>query len=151
MAHQATMNGHRPAVDAGGQTFEGIASGLGAFGTNLASLAALQAQLAAHDFRDSLSRAAPWLATLLATFLIVSAAVVIGMLGLADWLLTRSLADGIGQARLYVCLGGLILGALLATLAVARLRKSFNAFRRSQDELQRNVAWIRTVLAHSGR
>ena len=45
----------------------------------------------------------------------------------------------------------LALAGLIAWLSGTRLGHSFEAFRRSSDELARNVAWIKTVLAHSGR
>ena len=52
----------------------------------------------------------------------------------------------------------LIVSAVVAALTVAlvllglpRLGKSFESLSHSKDELSRNIAWIKTVLANSGR
>jgi Putative Actinobacterial Holin-X, holin superfamily III len=45
----------------------------------------------------------------------------------------------------------IVLAVVVGVLAVPRLRKSFESFQRSREELARNVAWIKTVLTYSGR
>jgi hypothetical protein len=57
----------------------------------------------------------------------------------------------LGKALLIVAAGGFGLSISLAGFAVNKLREGSNAFRRSREELERNIAWLRTVLAQSGR
>jgi hypothetical protein len=48
-------------------------------------------------------------------------------------------------------LGSLVLAALGGWICARWLAKSFSTFRRSSEELERNVAWIKTTLTQSGR
>ncbi len=50
-----------------------------------------------------------------------------------------------------VALGGLVISGVGAALLARSLGRSFSYFRRSQEELDRNLAWIKTTLVHSGR
>lgn len=143
------MNGN--ALTASGQRPEGIAGGIGAFGNDLASLASLQAKLAGCDLRDSLVRAAPGLVALAVALLVLPAAAVVGLLGVADLIAGRWPDLSLAQARLWTAAGAAVVALALIAAGLLRIRSSGSAFRRSQEELQRNVAWIRTVLAHSGR
>jgi hypothetical protein len=50
-----------------------------------------------------------------------------------------------------VAAGGFALSLLLGFLSFRMLRDSVSSFRRSREELERNIAWLGTILAHSGR
>jgi len=50
-----------------------------------------------------------------------------------------------------VALIGLVISGVAAALLARSLTRSFSYFRRSQEELERNLAWVKTTLIHSGR
>jgi len=100
---------------------ESVVGSIAGFGNDVANLAELQLRLAALDFKESAGRAR-------LPLVLVGAGLVI-LLGSVP-----------------VAIGG------LALLVAERFSiSSLESFRRSRDELVRNVSWIRTVLVHSGR
>jgi hypothetical protein len=144
MARQTTMN-----TDQGGSV-NGMLNGIGDLGNNVVTLTTLQARLAAEDFRDTASRAWP---ALLATAVLIPlgfASVTVGLFGLA-YLIAADLGVPLVRALLEVAVGGIVLSLIMAALATRRLLSSLTSFRRSREELERNIAWLRTVLVHSGR
>ena len=143
MARQTSING-------GGQRPETMLEGVEAFGTNLATLAGLQARLAAHDFRAAMAISTPALITLGVVLLMAAAGSVVGLIGLAIWI-AATFEMTTARAFLFTALAAFLLSGLAATLAIRRLRAGLVIFRRSNEELQRNLAWLGTVLAHSGR
>ena len=150
MADQTVLNkgdGPRPTAKTNSN---GLIGGVESFGNDLAALASLQAKLAAADARESLLKALPAAVGLgvLALLLIAGMAAIVA--GFAVWL-AEALHLALGVALMLVGLGCLILGALFSLLCVRLLGSSFTAFRRSSEELERNVAWIKTTLTRSGR
>jgi len=144
MARQATLNTD-PAT-----SINGMLNGIGDLGSNVVTLTTLQARLAAEDFRESATRAQP--ALIAAAFLVPLgfASITVGLLGLAYWM-AAALAMPLGQSLLLVAAGGILVSSVVAALAIQRCRASLASFRRSREELERNIAWLRTVLTHSGR
>jgi hypothetical protein len=144
MARQATLN-----TDPGA-SLNGMLSGIGDLGSNVVTLTALQARLAAEDFRESANRAQP--ALIAAAFLVPLglASVTVGLYGLAYWM-AAELGIPLSRSLLLVAAGGILVSSSMATLVIQRLRASLASFRRSREELERNIAWLRTVLTHSGR
>jgi len=120
------------------------------FGTDLATLGMLQARLAAMDLRDSTKQAIPSLVGLVAFGTIGAACTVVGLAGLALWLAEVFQARP-GIVMILVALAGLVIAGIAAVFLVRALARSFTYFRRSQEELDRNLAWIKTTLVHSGR
>jgi hypothetical protein len=144
MAHQATLN--TDPVDA----LNGMLSGIGDLGSNVITLATLQAQLAAEDLRESTDRLQP---ALIASALLVPlgfGGVTVGLLALANWM-ANQFGLTVSQSLLLTALLALAVAGGLAVVAIRRLRVSFTSFQRSREELERNIAWLRTVLMHSGR
>jgi len=45
----------------------------------------------------------------------------------------------------------IVLAGVVLTVCALRIPDALSGFRRSREELQRNIAWVRTVLVHSGR
>ena len=73
-----------------------------------------------------------------------------GMFGLAAWL-AADMGIPLSRSLLLVAAGGIVLSGSMAAFAIQRLRSSLASFRRSREEFERNLAWLRTVLVHSGR
>lgn len=144
MAHQTTMNDTKiPPVS-------GILSGIGDLGTNVATLATLQAKLAAADLRETVNRALPALVGVAFLIPLAVASSTVGMIGLA-YLISVSYQLSLSKAFLGLSLVGLLVSIVLAVAIVTRLRISFVSFRRSREELERNAAWIGSVLSNTGR
>ncbi len=147
MAGQTTMNG------AGTNRLgpaEGLMEGIESFGNDVANLLVLQGRLALTDLRESLQKATPALILLSAAVGVILACLVVGLLGLSYRL---AAAWNVNPYNLMMILAviGFVLCAGAGFFAVRQLMRSFTNFRRSQDELRRNLAWIRTVLVQSGR
>jgi hypothetical protein len=144
MARQATLNPDPSA------SLNGMLTGIGDMGNNLVTLTTLQAQLAAEDFRESASRALPALIAAAVLIPLGFASVTAGLFGLAYWV-AAGLDIPLGRSLLLVAAGGIILCSCMTVFVIQRLRASLSSFRRSGEELERNIAWLRTVLMHSGR
>lgn len=146
MAGQTTVNGagttsRRPS---------GVFDSIDALGSDLGNLASLQMRLAVCDTKESLQRLTPSLVLGGFAILVMPASVVIGLLAVAYWLV-NSFSFTPPAAFLLVAGAGLILSSLSLLFAIRLSRGSFTTFRRSSEEFQRNIAWIRTVMKHSGR
>jgi hypothetical protein len=128
----------------------GFIEGIGSFGADLATLAVLQARLAASDLRDAARRARLRLLGLVTSLVICAAGMVAVILGVGLWLAARlGIEPGAG-----VLLSGVVVLAFAVTLgflSVQALASGEPPFQRSHDELERNLAWIRTTLSQSGR
>jgi hypothetical protein len=149
MADQATLtNGssdriHSPIV-------EGIVGNVTEFGSNLLTLAELQGRLALYDAQESAGRAVlPVALTLGGTVLALASLPVLLIAG--GYLLSDATGWSIGLSLLVCGAGALVLGGLLAFFFSRRIGASFESFRRSRDEFGRNLAWVKTVLAQSGK
>lgn len=128
----------------------GVVDSVNAFGTNLGSLATLQLRLAACDARESLKQLAPTLVLGAFGLIVCPSSVVVALVGAAYWIASSS-SWTLPQAFLLVAGTGIILSALALLIAIRLSRGCFTSFRRSSEELQRNIAWIRTVAKYSGR
>jgi hypothetical protein len=127
-----------------------VLGGITEFGNDIANLAELQARLALIDLRDCLQKALVPVALVGAGLIALIGALPVALLGLAGLLAS---ALKISQAAAQLLTGGVALAVALGTVAAAALRigPTFQSFRRSREELTRNLAWIRTVLLYSGR
>ena len=68
-----------------------------------------------------------------------------------SWWLASVFQVPVGIVMMITGVVALIIALAAATLLSRRLGKSFSYFRRSQEELERNLAWIKTTLVRSGR
>lgn len=144
MVHQTTL---KPGP---GATVNGVLGEIGDMGNNLVTLAALQARLAAEDFRESARRSLPGVIAAAVLLPVAFASTTAALFGVAYWL-AAAWDVSLGKALLTVAAGGLGLSISLAGFAVSKLRDGSSSFRRSREELERNIAWLGTVLAQSGR
>jgi len=147
MAHQAVRNGPVASRD---RRNNGVIEGVSSYGIDLATLGALQMRLAACDLRESAKAAAPIVAGLTVFWIIAGASATVGLAGMAVWLATI-LNIQAGIVMMVVALIGLVVSGVGATLLARSLTRCFSYFRRSQEELERNLAWVKTTLVHSGR
>jgi hypothetical protein len=148
MADQASVKPRaRPSADGHGDGIVGEVAGLG---DDIATLAELQARLAALDARESGRKAVIPLVAICVAVVLALAAFTVGLLGAADFL-ARAASIGAGSAMLITA--SITLGIAVATILVSAfaLKVSVAPFRRSTEELARNLAWIRTVFLYSGR
>jgi hypothetical protein len=128
----------------------GVIDSVNALGTNLGTLASLQARLAVCDLRESLLRMTPALILGAFAVLVLPASVIVALFGIGYWV-AMATSLSLPQAFLSVAAVGLIVAVLAFLLAVRLSRGCLTSFRRSAEELQRNVAWVRTVMKYSGR
>lgn len=147
MAHQAVRNGPVASRD---RQNNGVIEGVSSFGIDLATLAVLQMRLTACDVRESAQAAVPIVAGLTVFWIIAGASATVGLAGLALWLATiLNIQPGI--VMMVVALIGLVISGVAGALLARSLSKCLAYFRRSQEELERNLAWVKTTLIHSGR
>jgi Putative Actinobacterial Holin-X, holin superfamily III len=143
MAHQTLMNGKNGRSN-------GLMENVGSFGNDLTSLATLQAKLAAADFRESLQKAAPAIGGLTVLGLLAIAGMTAIVAGFSLWL-AEVMQVRPAVALLIVGLGCLGVAAIGCWFCARAVGSSFSTFRRSSEEFDRNLAWIKTTLTQSGR
>ncbi len=144
MAHQTTVN------NGFGSSVSEIVTDIGELGNNVVTLATLQAKLAVADLHESARRALPAIVASVILIPLGFASLTVGLIGVGYWL-TAYWGISLSQAMMLVAAVGFVFTAMLTVFAVQRLRVSFVSFRRSREELERNLAWLSTVMMHSGR
>jgi hypothetical protein len=145
MADQASVSSER----SNGRG-EGVIGGIAGFGNDVANLAELQAKLAALDFKEARQKALLPLGVVAVGGVVLLGTVPVVLAGVA-FLLAPALSIALGWAFVLTGVVAAILTAGAVAFAGIKFSRSFDSFRRSREEFNRNVAWIRTVLAHSGR
>ncbi len=143
------MNGG-PRVGIDSPVTGGVFGNLFEFAGDCTSLAELQVQLTALDARDAAARAAVPLGAAVLGLALLLAGVPVLLVGGAELLHAHSTL-GRGGAYLAVAATALVLGAGLGWFGLTRLARVGTSFARSREELTRNLAWVKTVLAYSGR
>lgn len=127
----------------------GFARGVADFTNDVLTLADLQAQLLAADVQECRQRV-PVPALLLLCGLAVSLACFpVGLTALA-LCLVQTYRTSYATGFLAAFIVGAVLGALLSVLGYLQVRKNLAVLRRSQQELIRNLRWIRKVLDQTG-
>jgi hypothetical protein len=127
-----------------------LVGGIAEFGNDIATLIELQAKLAAADLKASIARAIVPVALIVVGIVAILGAVPVVLFGVAD-LLASALNISQGWALILTGVVTVVLAAVVAAISAWRLPDCFSSFRRTRDELGRNVAWIRTVILYSGR
>jgi len=149
MADQAPLGGgSRTRAESRGNG--SVVGSIAELGNDIMTLAELQAKLLALDLKECTAQAGTSLALILAGLTVMLASLPVAVLGVA-YLVADALGIKPGWAMLLTVAVVLVLGGVLLAVCVPRLRRSFAAFRRSREELNRNLSWIRTVLLYSGR
>lgn len=145
MADQATVKRVQANIP-----HEGVVGGIAEFGNDIATLVELQAKLAVLDFKECQARAMVPLVMAVSGIVIGLASLPVALFGVAS-LLASALTISEGWALLLSAAIAMVVAVMLAVIAVMKLRTSFESFRRTREELVRNISWIRTVLMYSGR
>jgi hypothetical protein len=147
MALQKNMNGARMSM---GEQPNGLIEEISSFGADLAMLAVLQARLAACDLRDGVNQTRLPLVVMTICGMVSGAAVVAIIIGAAFWL-AAIFQVGPGPVMMLLGLGCLVAAGAVAYACIRMLAAKQFVFQRSHEELERNLSWIRTTLAQSGR
>ena len=127
---------------------KGFARGVGDFTHDVLTLAELQAQLLSADVQECRQRVLVPTLLLLCGLAVGLACFPVGLTALALCLVenyTMSYATGFLTAFIV----GAVLGVLLSFIGCLQVRKSLAVLQRSQQELIRNLRWIRKVVDHS--
>ncbi len=168
MADQATMKINGPALSAAGRPAAippgssgrnaangdsgpgDVVTNVAEFGENLLTLAELQAKLGAIELRQNVQAVKFGGSVLVAGAVVGVAALPVALLGIAE-LLSTALDIHRGAAQLIVAVVCFVIAGILVAIAASRFRGSDLGFPLSNEELTRNLNWVRTVLLHSGR
>jgi len=131
-------------------SINGVIGGISELGTDIVTLASLQARLAAFDLKEMSGRIIPAVVSIAVLIPLAFAAFTAMSFGLAYWIgsaFNLSLPASLGIVGIL----GLVLVGALSFFAMRRFQASLTVFRRSREELDRNVAWLGTVMKQSGR
>lgn len=123
---------------------DAINRGWSALPRDLVALAELQMALLGEDGKDAAKHGRLAVAMLLASLLLAVASLPVMVLGLGHLVAMTGMPLGVAM----LLIAGLTLAACLAAAVLAwrRLRGATGAFRRSANELQANIAWLKTSL-----
>jgi Putative Actinobacterial Holin-X, holin superfamily III len=127
-----------------------VVSNVAGFGENVLNLTELQAKLAVIELRQNVQAAKSSGGPLLAAVALALAGLPVALAGIAE-LLVSELGIKRGFALLVVSGTVLLVAACCVAIAGIRLRSQRFGFPLSEEELNRNVNWLRAVLRHSGR
>jgi len=148
MAHQATVNKNESVpIDAPATA---VVNNLAEFGHDFATLAELQTKLAVIDLKETAGHAALPAGALAAALVLLLGSVPVLLIGVAELIVDYTTIT-LGWALLLTAGVALGLAIVIGALGASRIGASFASLQRSREELTRNVAWIKTVLAYSGR
>jgi len=150
MADQATLNGGQR-VRINSPLADGVIGNLAELGGDIATLAELQTKLAVVDLKQATGAATIPVALIGGGLVMLLAAVPVAMIGASELLADALNLTHRGWAYLIVSAVAMALTVLLVLIGLPRLTRSFETFGHSKEELARNVAWVKTVLANSGR
>jgi len=150
MADQASVRDGNPGSATNGSPEGRVVGGIAELGNDIATLVELQAKLFTIDMKECLGKLLIPVSLLGGGLVLLLGAVPVALLGIAT-LLASATALSPGWAMFLTGLVALALAAALMVVAAMRIGPSLSSFTRSSEELTRNLAWIRTVLVHSGR
>ena len=126
----------------------GFAQGVADFTLDVLTLAELQAQLLAADVQECRQRVLVPGLMLLCGLAVGLACFPVGLTALA-FCLVQSYKTSYATGFLTAFIVGAVLGAVLSVLGCLQVKKNLAVLRRSQNELIRNLRWIKKVLDHT--
>jgi hypothetical protein len=128
----------------------GVVQTLGEVGNDIMNLAELQAKLVALDAKEAVSRASLAVIAIAVGLVIAAASVPVALLGMAD-IVARTFQIQPGWAMLLTAAVALLFAGMIVGVFTRQIPEALKTFRRSKEEFERNLAWLRTVIVHSGR
>jgi hypothetical protein len=150
MADQAaTVNGG-PKVAIDSPLTAGVFGNLAEFASDVTTLGELQTKLALLDLKESTGKLVLPVAALVVAGVLGLAALPVLLLGIGA-LIAELTSLSLGVSYLIVAVATIVLAGILAAVFLPRIGPAFASFERSKEELTRNLSWLKTVLAHSGR
>jgi len=111
---------------------------------DILELAELQVKLARLDARDAVKRVVGPLGLMVFAACMAIASLPVVFLGLAGGLSKLSGLEP-WAAQLIVGAVGVVIAATVAALALRTLTTALDTFKRSTDELSKNVAWFKSI------
>jgi len=140
----------RAASLANGAAPEGVVESIAEFANDVTTLADLQTRLAIYDAKEAVGRATVPAILIGSGLAVALASLFLVLLGVSDLIATAAgISDG--AARLIVGLVALAAAGITAYLSLKAATRSLESFRRSREELARNISWLKTVVVYSGR
>ena len=130
---------------------DGVIGNIAGFASDVSTLAELQTKLAVADMKVAASRAFIPATMVITGILLLMAALPIALIGASELVADALTLTHRGHAYLFVAGVTFMLTLLLVLIGFPRLKTSLNAMAQTREELSRNLAWIKTVLANSGR
>jgi len=148
MDDQASVSGGRTGGENGRS--DTVVGGLAEFVNDVSGLAELQWKLASLDLGEAKQHALVPLGLAVGGAAVLAGCIPVAVAG-AALLIASATGLSIALSLLLTAAAVMVVAGFVAVYAARRLGRSLEIFRRSQEELQRNISWIRTVLVHSGR
>lgn len=148
MAHQTTVGSGADRAN-GESPRQAITRNMADLTHDVTLLAELQARLFAADLRHATRHAAIPSAALALAAVAALSCVPIVLMGLA-WLIAELTVLPVYAGFLIIAAVVLVFSMIVAVVAWLRLRRSLDAFSRSQEEFNSNMRWIKMVLRHRG-
>ena len=145
-AAQESRDGHGVKINA---PAESVVGSLAEFTHDITTLVELQVKLAAMDAKESIGRAMVPAILVGVGVVLLLGSLPVALFGVAELLVAAGMTHG--SALLLTGGVGIVGAGLLAVVAGLALSRSFTSFRRSREELARNIAWVKTVILYSGR
>jgi hypothetical protein len=146
MAHQTSVNnGPKPTA-----ALNEVVGNLTELSSDVASLAELQGKLFLNETKSWTQRAALPAGLVACAVVFLVGGLPVLLFGVAEWITSTFHISRAGAFMVTGC-GALILAAGLAAFGFQRFQRSLEAFRYSREELNRNIAWLKTVISQSGR
>jgi len=150
MADQTPVKADKTKSNSNGSPEARVVGGIAEFGNDIATLVELQAKLTMLDLKDCLAKVLVPSALIVVGLASILGAMPVVLLGAAD-LLAAALKIRDGWAMLLTGAFAVIVATVVVFISARKIGPSLSSFQRSREELNRNLAWIRTVLVHSGR
>jgi hypothetical protein len=133
------------AVGAAATNGTGTHRGVTEFVLDVLTLAELQTNLAALNFKEAARKAAFPVGLLVLTLTVLAASTIVALIG-ASLLLASVVAIHPGLAMILTAGVAIIVAGPAAVFSVIRLSSSRDSLRPSGEELKRNLTWLRAIL-----